>query len=80
MARLTILLDSPRIFERGECSFRDLFTDTTTTYESNVQFTLRFMIDRKVVGMNWIEVPAGSYTLAPEAKKRSHCQIELSVR
>lgn len=38
------------------------------------------MIDTKVVGMNWIEVPAGSYTLIPEDKKKSHCQIELSVR
>ena len=73
-------MNYPRIFERGECSFHDLFKDTTTTYESNVQFTLRFMIDTKVVGMNWIEVPAGSYTLIPESKKRSHCQIELSVR
>lgn len=38
------------------------------------------MIDTKVVGMNWIEVPAGAYTLTPENKKRSHCQIELTVR
>ena len=30
--------------------------------------------------MNWIEIPAGKYNLIPKEKKRSHCQIELSVR
>ena len=34
----------------------------------------------KVVGMNWIEIPAGKYNLTPKEKKRSHCQIELNVR
>ena len=36
------------------------------------------MIDTKVVGMNWIEVPAGNYTMVHA--KRSKCQIEISVR
>lgn len=30
--------------------------------------------------MNWIEVPAGKYKLLPMDKKKSHCQLELSVR
>jgi DNA polymerase delta subunit 1 len=30
--------------------------------------------------MNWIEIPAGKYSLTPNEKKRSHCQIELNVR
>lgn len=86
-----------RLFERGEWNFRGLFKEETPTYESNVPFTLRFMIDTKVnstfekcplyliclfkvVGMNWIEVPAGSYTLALGKDKKSLCQLELSVR
>ncbi|KAI0955116.1 DNA-directed DNA polymerase delta [Taiwanofungus camphoratus] len=68
------------IFERGECHFRDLFSDQVATFESNVQYTLRFMIDTRVVGMNWIEIPAGSYKLIGQEKKRSHCQIEISVK
>ena len=32
----------------------------------------------QVVGMNWIEVPAGQYTLINQPK--SHCQIEISLR
>ena len=30
--------------------------------------------------MNWIEVPAGKYSLLSETAKRSLCQIEISVR
>lgn len=37
-----------RVFERGECSFRDLFKGIVSTYESNIAYTLRFMIDTKV--------------------------------
>lgn len=67
-----------RIFERGQCSYQDFFGATLTTFESNIAYTLRFMIDTKVVGMNWIEVPAGNYTLVHA--KKSKCQIEISVR
>jgi DNA polymerase delta subunit 1 len=30
--------------------------------------------------MNWIEVPGGKYSLLKGKEKKSHCQIELSVR
>ena len=30
--------------------------------------------------MNWIEVPAGQYTILEGKNKRSRCQIELAVR
>lgn len=36
------------LFERGETPFRDLFAEPVTTYESNIAYTLRFMIDTKV--------------------------------
>ncbi|KAH9967292.1 DNA polymerase family B-domain-containing protein [Russula dissimulans] len=68
------------VFERGEVTFRDLFSGPITTYESNIPFILRFMIDTQVVGMNWIEVPPGKYTLLKGKEKKSHCQIEFSVR
>ncbi|OBZ73506.1 DNA polymerase delta catalytic subunit [Grifola frondosa] len=69
----------PRVFERGECRFRDVFSDIVPTYESNIAYTLRFMIDTRVVGMNWIEVPAGKYKIIKD-KKRSHCQLEISIK
>eukprot|EP00948_MAST-09A_sp_MAST-9A-sp1_P000885 g885.t1 len=33
------------------------------TYESNVPYVLRFMIDTDIVGSNWIELPANTYTV-----------------
>ncbi|KAN0088533.1 DNA polymerase family B domain containing protein [Tylopilus felleus] len=70
------------VFERGELSFRECFMlgQSYSTYESNIPYILRFMIDTKVVGMNWIEIPAGRYKLLSEEAKRSTCQIELNVR
>lgn len=38
------------------------------------------MIDTQVVGMNWIEVPAGQYELVPPDRRKSHCQIEIKLR
>lgn len=37
-----------RAFERGQVNFKDLFPDEIVTYESNIAYTLRFMIDTKV--------------------------------
>ncbi|KAI8099328.1 DNA polymerase family B-domain-containing protein [Halteromyces radiatus] len=48
-----------------------------TTYESNLAYLLRFMIDCKVSGCNWIELPPGSYTLAETHS--SHAQIEVNT-
>ncbi|KAF8199125.1 hypothetical protein BJ912DRAFT_950996 [Pholiota molesta] len=63
-----------------ECDFQELFEGIIPTFESNIVFTLRFMIDTKVVGMNWIEVPAGKYKIIPQNQKRSTCQLEISLR
>ncbi|KAK6150772.1 hypothetical protein DH2020_015704 [Rehmannia glutinosa] len=45
------------------------------TYESNVLFALRFMIDCNIVGGNWIEVPHGKYKKT--AENRSYCQLQF---
>ncbi|XP_052189553.1 DNA polymerase delta catalytic subunit [Diospyros lotus] len=45
------------------------------TYESNVLFALRFMIDCNIVGGNWIEVPSGKY--CKSVKNLSYCQLEF---
>ncbi|KIK61596.1 hypothetical protein GYMLUDRAFT_42607 [Collybiopsis luxurians FD-317 M1] len=72
------------LFERGECAFRGFFSTAVgepyPTFESNIAYTLRFMIDTRVVGMNWIEVPAGKYELVSPEKKKSLCQIEIKLR
>jgi len=45
---LAYLRTFSRIFERGETSFRGLFSGPVTTFESNIPFILRFMIDTNV--------------------------------
>ncbi|KAG5031781.1 hypothetical protein JHK85_015763 [Glycine max] len=47
------------------------------TYESNVLFALRFMIDCNIVGGNWIEIPAGKYKKT--VKSLSYCQYSELV-
>lgn len=49
------------------------------TYESNLNYLLRFMVDKNIRGGGWIELPAGSYQLKPTEKKQSFCQLEVDV-
>lgn len=44
--------DSIRLFERGQVEYKGLFPQEVMTYESNIAYTLRFMIDTKV---RWLE-------------------------
>ena len=55
-------------------------------YESSTPFVLRFMIDKDIVGCNWLELPAGSYSVrrdTPSPKdqfsRTSLCQAEIDV-
>ncbi|PRW18348.1 DNA polymerase delta catalytic subunit [Chlorella sorokiniana] len=84
---LKIVLATPNLvstcrglFERGLC-LRWLNNQyfRSTTYESNVLYALRFMIDCSVVGGNWVELPAGSYTLVPAQSHQTHCQLEAHL-
>ena len=56
---------------------RGIFSNIT--YESNMPFALRFMIDMDIVGMNWIQIPKGKYMLRRESQKVSTCQFEFDI-
>lgn len=43
-----------RLFDEGECTYNGLFNGPIKTYESNIVYTLRFMIDTKVM-INWVQ-------------------------
>ena len=45
---VSYLVSFLRVFENGEVSFRGLLSGPVTTFESNIPYTLRFMIDTKV--------------------------------
>ncbi len=58
-------------FEFNGCHFEKM------TYESKVNFPLRYMIDRDIVGMSWITLPEQKYTL--RRNKVNYCQIEAEI-
>ncbi|KAK0549667.1 DNA-directed DNA polymerase delta [Tilletia horrida] len=67
--------------KRGEISFRELFKagELNQSFE-NIAFTLRFMIDHKIVGMNWLTLKQGEYTILHDSQKISLCQIEAECQ
>uniref|UniRef100_A0A804P190 DNA polymerase n=1 Tax=Zea mays TaxID=4577 RepID=A0A804P190_MAIZE len=70
----TMVASCRGILERG-ITIEGLGSKSFLTYESNILFALRFMIDCNIVGGNWIELPAGKYRKA--ACIMSYCQLEL---
>lgn len=49
------------------------------TYESNIDFEIRFMADMQIVGCNWIEIPNSVYKIRNKADCISRCQLEVDV-
>ncbi|KAH3762960.1 DNA polymerase delta catalytic subunit [Pelomyxa schiedti] len=46
------------------------------TYESDILFVLRFMIDTGLSGYCWVRIEAGHWDILPPDMRTSHCQIE----
>jgi DNA polymerase delta subunit 1 len=45
-----------------------------TTYESNVLYTLRYMVDNGIAGGQWLQLRAPSYSLRRPTERTTHCQ------
>ncbi|AJU60531.1 Pol3p [Saccharomyces cerevisiae YJM248] len=65
-------------FERGHLSFNSWFSNGTTTYD-NIAYTLRLMVDCGIVGMSWITLPKGKYSMIEPNNRVSSCQLEVSI-
>ena len=64
-------------FEGGSILIDGIDKFDPLTYESKINFNLRYMLDRDIVGMSWVKVPKGKYTVTTnEREKVSNCQIE----
>ena len=50
---------------------RDILSQVT--YESNLPYALRFMIDNEFGGMSWVRIGADNYTLRHPSEKKTHC-------
>lgn len=49
------------------------------TYESNVPFVLRYMVDQHIQGCSWLELPARTYRVRGDPQKETRCQLEVDV-
>ncbi|XP_066916708.1 DNA polymerase delta catalytic subunit-like [Clytia hemisphaerica] len=84
--RITVALQkliapSRRLLERGfECTGYP--NKCYNTYESNIDFEVRFMVDTNTVGCNWIELPPNAYNIrnfSSNPSKISRCQLEVDI-
>lgn len=69
------------LFENGSFNYPRGVEDTfeLVTYESNLPYALRFMIDNSIVGMSWIRVKAGTYRVRATQDKLCNTQYEVDV-
>ena len=51
----------------------------TTTYESNILYTLRFMVDNDIAGGQWLQLKAPNFTLRSDRLRTTRCQYEIDV-
>lgn len=49
------------------------------TYESNMPYALRFMIDNEIGGMTWVKIEKGQWLIRPNRNQETVCQIEFDV-
>ncbi|KAK4999784.1 DNA-directed DNA polymerase delta [Elasticomyces elasticus] len=67
--------------ESGNANYKGLWKGADggiLTFDS-IQYVLRFMIDTKISGMSWVEVPPAKYHMIPLKDRHSNCQIEAYV-
>ncbi|KAI8823617.1 DNA polymerase family B-domain-containing protein [Fimicolochytrium jonesii] len=49
------------------------------TYESNIPYPLRFMIDAQIQGASWVELPARTYVVRNPSSALTTSQIEIDI-
>jgi DNA polymerase delta subunit 1 len=59
------------LFESGSFTYPRGHEDTfeSVTFESNLPYALRFMIDNEIVGMSWIKIKKGCYRMRTSQDK-----------
>ena len=75
----TMIPTLKRILEEDGVELPDNGTHTCPTFESNVPFVLRYMIDSEINGSNWLELPAGAYTRRVPGTSSTTTTTQLEV-
>ncbi|KAF4617118.1 hypothetical protein D9613_005965 [Agrocybe pediades] len=68
-----------RVLTSGQGLYKDLFTSVGDTFEADVPYFMRFMVDNQVNAMTWLRIEPGNYEIIPAEEKVSHCQVEIKV-
>ncbi|XP_046893515.1 DNA polymerase delta catalytic subunit isoform X1 [Hypomesus transpacificus] len=68
MAMPRLIAPAKRLLEQG-FKFGPFSSQSYPSYEANIDFEIRFMVDCDVVGCCWIELPAGKYRLREERRE-----------
>ena len=77
VAMPTMVPTLKRILEDDGVEMPGNGTVTCPTFESNVPFVLRYMIDADINGSNWLELPAGAYMR--RSPQTTLTQLEVDV-
>lgn len=81
MALPRLIAAVKRLLER-EVVLPDINFQDCRCFESNIDFDVRFMVETKVVGCNWIELPPNTYRIrskTTEPAPESRCQLEVDI-
>lgn len=80
VAMPSLVPGAKRLIDEG-ISVPSIGTMRGSTFESNVPFLLRFMIDLDITGADWVEFPAGSYALRPSefSATTTRCTLEADI-
>ncbi|XP_065184381.1 DNA polymerase delta catalytic subunit-like [Sycon ciliatum] len=83
MALPKLIAPAKRLLETGAISTSAHSAQAYQTFESNIDFEVRFMVDTKTAGCCWVEAPAGKYRLRDNkgdfpALSTSQYEIDLS--
>lgn len=79
---LKIVMCAPRFLAKARDSLEDgVITNgyTCKTYEANVLFTMRFMVDTGISGCQWVRVPRDSYRILTAGQDRQNFRTSLVI-
>ncbi|CDW51937.1 DNA polymerase delta catalytic subunit [Trichuris trichiura] len=68
-----------RIVESGSWSCGGRPVPAMPTFESNIDFEIRFMVDVGMTGCCWLELRPGEFSFRDKSQHMSRCQIEVDV-
>jgi DNA polymerase delta subunit 1 len=68
------------VLEEGCLVVKDMdYLQPYTTYESNIAYILRCMVDTSVGGASWVKLPEGKYRLVPPERRKSNSTVEAEI-